>query len=288
MKQKDATLQFQRLMLPFKAVHIVALAEDGRPADSFEETGSANGFVRSEIGGLFLYTSWIVATGISRISRQIPPEWRRPTILRLGLRAYDSPVPGVQSIGPLRHFDVPLYEPMSRLSLWGQDAHDIPNSEINRVGLRVPDVHDAIKVRLPDLELAAVQLIDGNVPNVGVIVPGDKVLVVGHVREGDRPESEQYGPIAVTRHVAANRIDGRPSELILDGCCPDSFLGAPVFLERDTGLHAIGLYIGSVRAGRRSTFPFGFVCDMTRCWNDAEDWGTRLHGARTTSETLKH
>lgn len=288
MEQEAITLQFHRLMLPFKAVHITVLSDDGSPTGKSGEVTSASGFIRREKEELHLYTSWSVVTGISRIDRQVPPNWRRPALLRIGFRAYDSPVPGVQSIGQLCNFDVPLYEPGSHVALWRQEAQDIPDSALCQLGLRVPRVHDAIRLKLPNLELAGIQITDHGRPGVNIVAPGDKVVVVGYPLRDTVSESDPIGPLALTRFVAANRVDGRPHELILDGCCPAGFEGSPVFVERCSTLDVLGLYTGSEELVGGGPGAIGRVCDMTRCWNESQDWTMPQLSSVDASGALKH
>jgi hypothetical protein len=268
-------LYLQRAMLAMKAVHVWSLD------DQMRDRRTASGFIRREQDGLFLYTCWHVVTRIDPTTLKLPPIWNRPVTLRVRLQAARSPSPGSTIIGGLREIDVPLYQADSITPLWAQDRQEIPNADLNGAGLRVPFWHDAVKVRLPDeLEIGEPQLVDGLIPYTPQILgPGDKVLVVGYPYGYSVFGPEQPTPIVLTRFIAAGGLRTRHRTILLDAGGAEGMSGGPVFLERDSTLHLIGLYTGVVYPDERvnPVTALGTSCELSLCWSLHANLGLVIH-----------
>jgi hypothetical protein len=269
-------LYIQRALLPMKAVQVLSLDEQNH------ETRTASGFIRREGKGLFLYTCWHVVTRVDPITlKPPPPPWNRPVTLRVRLQAAKSPSPGTIMIGGLCEIDISLYQSDSITPLWAQDKEEIPSADLNRAGLRAPFWHDAVKIRLPDeLVVGDPQLIDGLSPYIPQILgPGDKLLVVGYPYGYSAFGSQQPTPIVLTRFLAAGGTGTRLRTILLDAGGAEGMSGGPVFLERDSALHLIGLYTGVVYPDQRGNpvTALGTCCDLSLCWAAHADAGLVIH-----------
>ena len=238
-------LSFQRYQLPLKAVLLRCLDDQKRPLCT------ASGFLRREGSDLFLYTCWHVVTGYDKNDLRVGHQLPNRIYLEINMQDAQTRQPGVTVIGGLQSIVVPLYDEAAtpRKPLWFQDSRHIPNSDLNAIGLFVPFWHDAVKIKLPaDVRVTDMQVIDeSNVfPGNTNLIVGDKLYVVGYPYGFSAFGGEQPTPVVLTRHVAATLFGGRLQEALLDGAGAPSMSGGPVFVERDTSLHLLGMYTGLI------------------------------------------
>ncbi|WP_019865950.1 trypsin-like peptidase domain-containing protein [Methylovulum miyakonense] len=238
-------LSFQRFGLPLKAVHIQCLDKDKKPI----KNAYASGFVRQEAGGKFLYTCWHVVTGFDMHNLRIGNNLPNRKSLLVTLQAADVRQPGVIAIGGNQSFIMPLYDETQTpcLPLWIQDKQDIPQADLNAINLRVPFWHDAVKLQLPDDHFVGdIQTIEESKCLRNMIIPGDKVYIVGFPYGYSALGMDQPTPILLTRFVSAIRVAGRQSEILLDGAGAPGMSGGPVFVETPTDILLVGPYTGLI------------------------------------------
>ena len=264
-------LAHQRGTLQFKAVRVQPLDAGGRPIPHREGGGDvvASGFVRREAGGLFLYTCWHVVSGLDRNTRSLPPTWIRPATLRVESQLARPVAEGTEVVGGSQEILIALYSP-DGTPRWAQDRQHIPNSDLNGVGLRFPFWHDAVKLPLAEVYVSALQVVDaGPLLTSHLLVPGDKVLIVGYPYGYSALGPDQPTPIVMTRFVAAMRTNKRRHELVLDGAGAPGMSGSPVFLEHDSQLYPVGLYTGVLfpEPSARFATALGTFADMLGCWS---------------------
>jgi hypothetical protein len=271
-------------MLPLKSVKIVVLNHHGNQIRTAGADRAASGFIRRESTGFFLYTAWHVVAGIGRGERRLPSDWERPMALRIGLRSSESVLPGVEAVKQPRETDLPLYASDST-PRWAQDP-DIADAELNGAGLRIPTERDAVKVRLSGMDVSDLLAVETEPPFPGVLLPGDKALIVGHPSNGPDVMRALPAPLVLTRFVAANLID-RPHQFLLDGRCIDGFAGAPIFVERASRLFAVGLYAG-LEPGDVRNQEFGVGCNLTPSWSRPYDLGLTGDRPQSVRSTTEH
>ncbi len=289
MEVSASLLEFQRLMLPLKSVKIIVLNERGEQIKTADADRTASGFIRRESTGFFLYTAWHVVAGISRRDRQLPSDWERPTALRVSLRSNESAVPGVEAIKQSRTTDLALYCADSVTPCWAQDRLDLADAELNRAGLRIPKLHDAVKLRLSDIDVSPQLAIETEPLFDGVLLPGDKALIVGYSSNDDDATRELSAPLVLTRFLATNRIDAKLHQFLIDGGCNDGFAGAPIFVERASRLFVVGLYAGVTIATRDVGDPgFGIGCNLTLCWSQPDDFALIVDQSETSRSATEH
>jgi len=275
-------------MLPLKSVKIVVLNDHGNQIRTVDADRAASGFIRRESSGFFLYTAWHVVAGISRGERRLPSDWERPTALRISLRSSESVLPGVEAVKQPQETDVPLYASDSATPCWAQDP-DIADAELNGAGLRIPTRCDAVKVRLSGFDVSDLLAVETEPQFPGVLLPGDKTLIVGHPSNGPDVMRAVSAPLVLTRFVATNLIDRQPHQFLLDGCCIDGFAGAPIFVERASRLFAVGLYAGpTVETRDVRNRDFGVGCNLTLSWSQPYDLGLRLDRRQSVRSTTEH
>jgi hypothetical protein len=264
-------LQFQKSELPFKAVHIQCLDQDGAPI----ENAYASGFIRQEDQGMFLYTCWHVVTGFDMHNLRIGSRLPTRKALRVTLQNAEARQPGVTVLGGNQTLVVPLYDTNQSPSipLWYQDKKDVPHADLNAINLRVPFWHDVVKIRLPDdLHVSDVQTIKERRDQGYMLVPGDKLLIVGFPYGYSALGMDQPTPVVLARFVAATRVSGRVREILLDGAGARGMSGGPVFVETQTDTLLVGMYTGLIypdhviERNDRIT-ALGTCCDMLLCWN---------------------
>lgn len=277
----------QKLYLPYKAVHIQCLNGDGAPIKDAYGTG----FVRQEGRNHFLYTCWHLVTGFNMHDPKIP---RRPPDKRMSLRITlqnavvrqpDTAVVGgnqtvMTVVGGNQTQTVPLYDTSQTSDmrpLWSQDKDDVPHADLNAVNLRVPLLHDAVKLRLPaDHRVPNPQIIKEDTSFEGPLVPGDKLFVVGFPYGYSPLDMDQPTAVVLTRFVAATHIKGRRCAILLDGVGAPGMSGGPVFVENAYGVFVVGLYTGCIKPDYlvvkdrakdlELATALGTCCDMTLCW----------------------
>ncbi len=268
-------LHNQRFDLSLVGVLLQCLDSEQKPLPGV----FASGFVRKESEGHFLYTCWHVVTGFDPNDVRVGFELPKRQYLQVSLQASDQSHPGVERIGGIQTFVLPLYEVIedSRRPLWHQDDAHIFHPDLNAIGLYVPFWHDVVKLRLPDdMVVSDDQLIDeerifrGNTP---IITPGDKCIVVGYPYGYSAFGPGQPTPVALTRFIASNRIGGRIQQFLLDGIAAPGMSGGPVYIERDENLLLLGIYTGSIypdagRSQRDRATDLGTVSNLSLLlWN---------------------
>lgn len=266
----DPPLHLQKFELPFKAVHIQCLDGEGEPIKG----AFASGFIRRESGIHFLYTCWHVVSGFDmhnlRIGNQLPTR----AALKVTLQNSENRQPGVTVVGGNQELIVPLYKNSAAPfePLWYQDKQDIPQADLNAIGLRVPFWHDAVKIKLPsELRVSDMQVVEESRCFGNLLNPGDRVFVIGFPYGYSALGMDQPTPIVLTRHVAATRIGGRQREILLDSAGARGMSGGPAFVETSAGVFLLGLYTGLifpdhiVEKNERVT-ALGTCCDMAICW----------------------
>jgi hypothetical protein len=259
-----------RFELPFKAVHVQCLDDRGEPI----EGAFASGFICAEAGMKFLYTCWHVVTGYNMHDVKIRNHLPARAALQITLQNSDTRAPGVTTIGGNQQAVLPLYQSRAIpfAPLWLQDEKDVPQPDLNAIGLQVPFWHDAIKLPLPEtLNVADMQIIGEDRRFKSLVTPGDRIYVVGFPYGYSALGMQQPTPIVLTQHVAATRIAGRQREILLDGSGAPGMSGGPVFLENSLGISLLGMYTGliypdHVIAQNERVTALGTCIDMVLCW----------------------
>lgn len=266
----ELPLQTQMFALPFKAVHIQCLDSESAPING----AFASGVIRREGGKLFLYTCWHVVTGFNMHDLRIGSQLPNRRSLMVTLQNSEQRHPGLNVVGGSQSFVIHLYESNSLpfRPRWHQDKQDVPQPDLNAVGLRVPFWHDAIRLPLPDnLSVSDMQVVEEGRCFEYLLTPGDKLFVVGFPYGYSALGMEQPTPIVLTRHVAAVRIHGRQQEILLDSAGASGMSGGPVFTQAPGGVFLVGLYTGLtypdhvIERNERVT-ALGTCTHMDLCW----------------------
>ncbi len=263
-------LHMQRFGLQLKAVHLQCLDDRGEPISR----AFASGFICRERGENFLYTCWHTVTGYTLYDLKVGFQLPNRAALRVTLQNPDARAPGLVVVGGSQHIDIPLYQSkeVPFQPLWLQDEKDVPQPDLNGIGLRVPFWHDAVKIRLPEtLSLSDMQVIEEQQVFKSLAVPGDRLYIVGFPYGYSALGMEQPTPIVLTRHVAATRITGRHREILLDGAGAPGMSGGPVFIENSLGISLFGLYTGLIYPDHvidknERVTALGTCVDMGLCW----------------------
>jgi hypothetical protein len=238
----------QRFELPFKAVLLRVLDESHRPLFH------ASGFIRKEGNDLFLYTCWHVVTGYDKNDLKVTNSLPNRAFLEIDMKNVDQRQPGIEAIGGIQSLVIPLYDTTAtpKKPLWLQDKRHIPHSDLNSIGIFVPFWHDAVKLCLPKSVKASDTLVieESDVfPQSTLLTCGDKLYVVGFPYGFSATGADSPTPVVLTRFVAstqfgAARSGGRHQEILLESVGAPGMSGGPVFVERDSGIHLLGLYTG--------------------------------------------
>jgi hypothetical protein len=233
----------QRFELPFKAVLIRVLNKDQRPLFH------ASGFIRNEGDDVYLYTCWHVVTGYDKNELKVSNRLPDRAFLQIDMKNVVKPQPGVEAIGGLQTLRLPLYDESSspKKPLWLQDKRHVPHPDLNAIGIFVPFWHDAVKLRLPEsISTSDIQVIEESdvFPQTTLLTCGDKLYIVGFPYGYSATGSDKPTAVVLTRYVAATSIGGRHQELLLESIGAPGMSGGPVFVERESGIHLLGLYTG--------------------------------------------
>jgi hypothetical protein len=165
--------------------------------------------------------------------------------------------------------------------LWFQDEQDVPQGDLNAIGIRVPFWHDAVKLRLPEtIRISDLQVIDQGNCLEHLVDPGDKVYLVGYPYGYSALGEGQPTPIVLTRFIAALRVADRQREIVLDGYGAPGMSGGPVFVDTARGLRLLGPYTGLIYPDHvieqnEKITALGTCCDMTLCWQHSTAMGLR-------------
>ena len=280
----EMPLHMQRFELPLKAVHVQCLDDCGEPING----AFASGFICEEEGVKFLYTCWHVVTGYNMHDLKIPNLLSPRSALRITLQDADVRAPGVTAIGGNQQVVLPLYQSreVPFMPFWFQDEKDVPQPDLNAIGLRVPFWHDAIKLPLPEtLQISDMQVIGEGPRFKSLITPGDRLYIVGFPYGYSALGMQQPTPIVLTQHVAAIRLAGRNREMLLDGSGAPGMSGGPVFLENSEGIFLFGIYTGliypdHVIAKNERVTALGTCADMVLCWTHfpLKPYGSQIAG----------
>ncbi len=277
----------QRFRLPFLAVRLQALDRDEKPIADVV----ASGFIRKVGEQLYLYTCWHVVTGFDPYAVEVGLALPARRFLEVTLQASDKSQPGAEVVGGAQSLQLPLYEEGdgSSIPLWEQDDQHLPHVLLNHIGIFVPFWHDVVRLKLPaNLTLSDMQLIDEKLTflgNMSLVARGDKCLVVGYPYGYSTFGLRQPTPVALTRFIASDRIEGRQRQFLIDGIAAPGMSGGPVFIERDDDLLLVGVYTGSIypdhtRHIKDKVTALGVVADISLHLWDA------VHMARTPSSAV--
>lgn len=275
MPQSLSPADLAKLMLPFKAVQIVALDGNGQSIASPTGAPTSSGFVRREAQGLFLYTAWSVVAGHHPHAIEAPPASQRPASLQVTLQTVEEPGLGVQHFGRARAVNVPLYHAELNTPVWFQDGTVLTAARSSSAAPRLPTRHNAVKLPIPAERISPHQIIDGDAAVTSMVLPGDRVLIVGYQCFGKPSAIDPGMPVVLTRFVASRRTGEARYNFLLDGSLPDSFCGAPVFVAHDSTIECIGLCESPQRAAEPASpsEPFHKCCDLTLAWDQPEEFG---------------
>jgi hypothetical protein len=243
--------RLEHVLLTFRAVQVLPLNDRQEPIRVTGGIRTASGFLRREAEGLFLYTCWHVVTGgIEMDPPKVPPLWTRPVALRVRM-VRSEPYRGGWKIGGLAEVDVPLLRETDQPTpLWVQDQEEVDHPDINHAGYRVPRRHDIVKIPLHHSVHTEEAEVDYSRVS-SLIVPGEKVLILGFPYGYSAFDREGPTPVMLTRFVAAARGADNP-QLLLDGACAQGMSGGPVFRETESGnLKLIAIYTGAIFPDKR-------------------------------------
>lgn len=100
---------------------------------------------------------------------------------------------------------------------------------------------------------------------------GDKVFVVGYPYGFSTVGSNQPTPVVLTRFIAANRLEGRHREILLESVGAPGMSGGPVFIQRGENIKLLGPYTGLIYPDyvieqNEKTTALGTCVDMMLCW----------------------
>ena len=266
---KKPPLHLYRMSLNMKSVHIQCLNEH----KDVVKGANASGFIIREKEVLYLYTCWHVVTGYDMHDIKIGTTLPNRKYFELNLQNCANPQEGIQVIGGNQSAVIPLYSDQG-LPLWVQNKQDIPNPDLNNINLKVPFWHDAIKLPLPEsISVSNMQIIDNDdllLHNSPLL--GEKIYIVGYPYGYSAFGMEQPTPIVLTRFLAADRIKGRQTELLLDGAGAPGMSGGPTFVERDNRLYLFGLYTGIIYPDyliekKEKSTALGSCCNLVLWWS---------------------
>ncbi len=252
--------------LPLKAVHIQTLNSLKQPEKN------ATGFIVRQEGKLYLYTCWHVVSGYNFHDLKLPLQIPDRAFLNLTLQEATTNqlsrlISGKQTI------TLPLRAGNKRL--WQQDPEDTPHPDLNEIGLYVPKRHDAVRICLEGLldpdRIAEEQIIDEKYLSENFVCAGHKVLIVGYPYGFSTRGLEEPTPVVLTRFVAAMGTPNRKGEFLIDAPCAQGMSGAPVFIEAENELMAIGIYTGSIYPDyelnqNEKTTALGSFCLISISW----------------------
>lgn len=256
--------------LPFRAVLLRCLDEQRQPLPKT----TATGFIRREGADLFLYTCWHVVTGYDRNNLKVSNRLPNRAFIEIRMQDAQSEMPGLTTIGGLQSITIPLYDFDKKPStpLWLQDSRHIPHPDLNEICVFVPFWHDAVKIRLPGtVRCADLQLTDNAIfPSNTLLVPGDKLYLVGFPYGFSANGSEQPTPVVLTRYVASVNVTNRRREILLESAGAPGMSGGPVFVDRGEAITLFGLYTGllypdHVIEQNEKVTALGTCADLTFC-----------------------
>jgi hypothetical protein len=231
-----------RFELPFKAVHLQCIGEDGTVSSV------ASGFICREADELYLYTCWHVVTGYDPddLKVKFPPT---RVALVMNFQGVEQRQPGMQVIGGHQSIRIELYDDATgqRIPNWFQNDLHVPHADLNAINIRVPFWNDLIKIKLPQtLNVAPIQIIEESV--VATLFPGvgEKMFVVGYPYGYSTMTMAQPTPVVLTRFLAAITVNKKVPAALLDGIGAAGMSGCPVFIEQNGRSFLAAIYTGSL------------------------------------------
>lgn len=261
----------KRLNLPFAAVKLHCLDATGAEIPN----AVASGFVCNESDGTYLYTCWHVVAGYGSPFRLSVSELSPRASLRLEAQAVEDKAPGIQLIGGKQELILPILDLTTspRRCLWLQEAHHVPNEDLNNIRVRVPTFFDAVKIRLdPEVRL----------PHLSVHVPenrstwlhiGQTLLIAGFPHGYSAVGGQQPTPVVLTRNVAAVVAHGNAHCFLADGPAAPGMSGGPVFAVKDDGdIVLVGIYAGVIHPGAGKVQYPEQATALAECFNLGMLW----------------
>jgi hypothetical protein len=196
--------------------------------------------------------------------------------LRVTLQNYEVRQPGIEVIGGNQSITLPLYngEENNRHSVWIQERKDQPHIDLNSINIKVPSWHDVVKIPLPkDVAVSDMQTLSGDDIYMNTPMIGDKLYIVGFPYGYSALGLQQPTPIVLTRFLAANSMEGRVMDMLMDGPCAPGMSGGPVFVEHSNALYLTGMYTGLIypdylNEKYEKTTALGTYCNMIMWWKD--------------------
>ena len=260
-----------RTLLTFKAVQIICLDENQKEIDG----SYASGFITQEGNDKYLYTCWHVVTGLDIYNLKVGNSLPNIKYLKLKLQASEKIDEACERIGGYSFITIPLYDfnTSPNKPKWIQDKEDVPKIDLNAINIRVPKLHDVVKIELPsDIYLSEVQLIKSNEYFRQSVLIGDKLHIVGFPFKYSAGGTDKPVPIVLTRYVAATEVFERLGQVLLDGTGSSGMSGGPVFIEKDSEIFLVGLYTGLIypdylinKSDKNSAL--GTFCPLSWWWN---------------------
>ncbi|MCI9845591.1 serine protease [Flavobacterium pectinovorum] len=265
------SLEAQRHFLMMKAVHIQCLDENKNPLKNVV----ASGFIVQEGEDLFLYTCWHVVTSYNMHNIEVGRQLPNRKFLEINLQNKENPNKGVELVSGNQNSVIPLYD-KHNTPLWIQEKQDSANYSLNCIGIKVPFLHDVIKLLLPkNMQLSQWQVITKDYTAKKDPFLGEKIHIVGYPYGYSALGLEQPIPIVVTRFIASYQIKDRHREMLIDGPASPGMSGGPVFVERNDNLQLIGIYTGllypdHIIEQNEKTTALGTICPLTVWWANLE------------------
>jgi hypothetical protein len=223
------------------------------------ENAVASGFLLDNPAGqTYLYTSWHVATGFDPREPEWMPLPRPPTrcYLRVEMQDAEQRNEFTTVTGGLQTLEIPLFDEAGAAT-WEQDEVHRPHADLNAIGFVVPFWTDMVRLPLPSKGRTSHQqtLLDPIDIALGtLLLPGEKLYVIGFPFGYSAHGTEQPTPIVLIRNVAAARTPGLAFDFLLDGAGAQGMSGGPIFIEREGTLKLAAIYSGA-RFPRRAKGP---------------------------------
>ena len=269
-------LHHYQFCLPFRAVHIQCLDEEGNEI----KNANASGFVVKENNIPYLYTCWHVVTGFNMHEIKIPIHYKARSALQVTLQNHEIRQPGVSAIGGSQTIQIPLFKEGKgkMIPSWIQERRDIPHEDLSNINIKVPAWHDVVKIPLPEeIAVSDIQALNKDDLFMNSPMIGDKLYIVGFPYGYSALGMEQPTPIVLTRFLAANDVKGQYMHMLLDGPGAPGMSGGPVFVECNNKLHLTGIYTGLIYPDHviecnEKTTALGIYCNMIIWWKSESEY----------------
>lgn len=271
MKKFQLSPRQLRESLPYKAVHIQCLNE--KQEEISGATGS--GFIAREEGYLYLYTCWHLVVGYDPHDLRIkmPPSRK---YLKISLQDVKEPQPGMMIMEGCQSHTIPLYDfsTTPQTPLWIQEEEELEDLFMNSIGIKVPALHDYVKIRLPmSISTSVFQCIDIPIrQDCSPPMVGDKVFVVGYPYGFSTYGHSQPTAIVLTRFVAATGNHLRANQILLEGFGAPGMSGGPVLIENNGVCILLGLYTGTIFPDHHLEGVSSQITALGSCVNMQDIW----------------